>query len=501
MRIFFNSCLLFIHMVVCGQSEIFERHIATNGSEILQDFAEFLSIPNVAADLRNINLNADYLKDKLQERNVQVKLLRMIGAPPIVYGYYPVKGATRTLGIYVHYDGQPVDKTEWKHDPWDPRLYNGDMANGGKNIDFPQRGDLIDKEWRIYARSAGDDKAPITAILAAIDAINQSELSISSNLVFFFEGQEEAGSRQLLNYLNDYSSLFEEIDIWLFCDGPVHQSRRPQLVMGVRGVTGLEVTVYGPNRGLHSGHYGNWAPVPGQLMANLLSSMKDESGNVMIDGFYDDVEELTVTEKAAIDAIPDIDEQLKKELGLMVTEGKGNIYERMLYPSLTIKGLKSGNVGAEAANVIPAVAIASLGIRLVKGNDPEKMIDLVEEHIREQGFHIVREDPTMEMRLQYPKIAKVIREQGYPAARTTMNDPMAQKIIVETRKIVGDELIILPTLGGTLPLYYFTDILKKPAIVVPIANHDNNQHAANENLRLENLWYGIRLFGGLMTMN
>ena len=477
-----------------------EKHIEENSIQILNDFKTLLAIPNVAFDLPNINKNADYIVSELNKRGVETKLLRMVGTPPIVYGYYPVKGAERTLAFYVHYDGQPADKTKWTNLPWDPVYYTKAIFEGGKPIPFPVRHEEIDSEHRIYARSAGDDKAPITTILTALDLIQANKLEATSNLVFFFEGQEEAGSKQLQQYLKDNRELLDEIDLWLFCDGPVHQSKQPQLVFGVRGVTGMEITTYGPNRPLHSGHYGNWAPVPGQLLSSLLASMKDEEGNVIIEGFYDDVEPLSDLEKDAMKSIPLIDEALKQELGINDPEGTESYNERLLRPSLTIRGLSSGNTGKLARNVVPATATAAIGMRLVKGCDPEKQKDLVEAHIRKQGFHIVREDPDLETRLKYSKIAKVTRSSGYPAARTSMDLPIIQDVINRTKDVAGEDLILLPTLGGSLPLYLFTDELKKPAIIVPIANHDNNQHAADENIRIANLWYGIKLMSALMTM-
>ena len=256
---------------------------------------------------------------------------------------------------------------------------------------------------------------------------------------------------------------------------------------------------------MHSGHYGNWAPVPGQLLSNLIASMKDDDGNVVIDGFYDDVEALSERELAALKAVPDIDEDLKSELGINKPEGleslQSSYKERILLPSLTIRGLSSGNTGQLARNVVPATATAAIGMRLVKGCDPEKQKDLVEAHIKKQGFYIVREDPDNETRMTHAKIAKVTRSSGYPAARTSMDLPIIQDVINRSREIAGDDLILLPTLGGSLPLYLFTDVLQKPAIIVPIANHDNNQHAADENIRISNLWYGIKLMAALLTMD
>ena len=444
--------------------------------------------------------NAEYIKAELEKRDVQSQLLRMVGTPPIVFGYLPVPKAKRTLAFYVHYDGQPVDKTSWTNDPWKPTYYSKAIFEGGIPMDFPSDASFIDPEHRIYARSAGDDKAPVISILTALDIIKENKLKITSNLVFFFEGQEEAGSRQLRRYLEDNSALINQIDLWMFCDGPVHQSRIPQLVFGVRGVTGMEVTVYGSNRPLHSGHYGNWAPVPGQMLSNLISSMKDQDGNIIIDGYYDDIEPLSQMEKQALANIPPIDDALKIELGIQNTEGTQGLNERLLLPSLTVRGISSGNTGKLARNVIPATATASIGIRLVKGCDPEKQKDLVEAHIRKQGYHIVREEPDEFTRLKYDKIALITRRSGYSAARTSMEIPIVQDIIERTKDIVGEKLILTPTLGGSLPLYLFTDVLQKPAIIVPIANHDNNQHAADENLRIENLWYGVKLISALMTI-
>lgn len=502
MRIIYAlSILLSFSISAQDINALADQHIEANGIQILQDFKTLLSIPNVAYDLPNINKNADHIIAELNKRGVETKLLRMVGTPPIVYGYYPVKGAKRTLAFYVHYDGQPADKTNWTHDPWKPTYYSKAMYDGGEPIDFPTSMDQVNDEHRIYARSAGDDKAPVITILTALDLIQANKIKATSNLVFFFEGQEEAGSRQLQQYLNDNRDLVDEIDLWLFCDGPVHQSRKPQLVFGVRGVTGMEITTYGPNRPLHSGHYGNWAPVPGQLLSSLIASMKDAEGNVVIDGYYDDVEPLSKLEQEAMKSIPLIDEGLKQELAINDPEGTESYNERLLLPSLTIKGLSSGNTGKLARNVVPSTATAAIGMRLVKGCDPEKQKDLVEAHIRKQGFHIVREDPDQETRMKYPKIAKVTRESGYPAARTSMDLPITQDVIARTKEVVGEDLILLPTLGGSLPLYLFTDELKKPAIILPIANHDNNQHAADENLRMANLWYGIKLMSALMTMD
>jgi len=476
-------------------------HRNADGPGILRRYAAFLALPNVATDSIDIRRNAAYVRDALAAVGVRAELLAVPGAPPVVFGRLDAPGATRTIALYAHYDGQPANPEEWLQGPWTPTLYTGRHDAGGVGRPLPGNGDPVDPEWRLYARSAGDDKAPILAILEVLAAFRDANLTPTANLVFFFEGEEEAGSLHLHNFLETYATRLADVDVWLFLDGPVHQSGRPMLAFGVRGVTRLEVTVYGPNRGLHSGHYGNWAPVPGRLLSQLLATMWDADGDVLVDGFYDDVAPIDEDERAALARLPRYDDMLRRELGLAHSEGEpATLAERLMLPALTVLGLRSANVGALASNVIPAEATATLGLRLVKGNDPEKMLDLVEAHIRRQGYVIVRDDPDLATRLAHPLIARVTRDRGYPAARTSMRQPIVRDIIAAARRATDEEFVLLPGMGGSLPLYLFTDLLDTPAVIVPVVNHDNNQHAPNENLRIGNLWYAIDLFGALFTM-
>ena len=430
-----------------------------------------------------------------------MELLTSDVAPPLIYGHLDVPGATRTIAIYVHYDGQPTEDAEWTHPPFAPTLYSDAITAGGAPISLPQQGDAINEDWRLYARSAGDDKAPIPALLAALDALSANDIALTSNIKLIFDGEEEAGSDHLDDYLAEHQDKFSDVSLWLFCDGPTHQSRRPQLVFGVRGVTGLEVTVYGPNRGLHSGHYGNWAPGPGWRLANLLASMKDEKDRVRIKDFYKSTEPLSKVDRAAIAAAPATDDQLRETFGLAATEAGGALLgERIALPALNLKGLKSAEVGSKSRNIIPPSATASIGLRLVKGNDPEAMLDLVEAHIERQGYHIVRDEPGAQIRADHPLIAKVTRSGGYPAVRSNMSDPAAAALVNALRDAAPD-LILTPTLGGSLPLYMFEEVSSAPIVILPIANFDNNQHAADENIRIGNLFYGIDAYAAVLTMD
>jgi len=472
-----------------------------HGWSLLQDFVELLSIPNVATDSVNIQRNAEAIRRQLEERGVAAELWTLTDeVPPVVHGYLPVEGARRTLGVYVHYDGQPVDDSQWSHPAWSPVLYTGAMEEGGTQRPLPEAGEEIDPEWRLYGRSTGDDKAPLIAIFAALDALRANDIPLTSNLVFLFEGEEEAGSDHLGAYMEAHREALT-VDAWLICDGPVHQSRKPKLVFGVRGYTGIDLTVYGATRYLHSGHYGNWAPNPALRLARLLASMKEAEGHVLVDDFYNSTEQVSAGEIEAMASLPDFDGELRRQLGLAGTEAENApLAERLLLPSLNIRGLQSAAVGPAARNIIPTEATVSIDIRLAKGNDPEAMLDLVEAHIRKQGYHVVRDEPDMDTRLEFSKIIRIDRRSGYKAARTPMDLPVAREIITAATRAADGDLVLLPTLGGSLPLYLFTERLAAPVVITPIANHDDNQHAPNENLRLANLWYGIDLMASLFTM-
>lgn len=497
---------LFISSTLFAQHEAVEaarEYRNANAHSILGNYFELLRIPNVASDLPNIRRNADAIVAEFEKRGAEMDLLTLPDqpdVPPVIYGEIKTPGADRTLILYVHYDGQPADPNNWTHAPWEPTLYSASMEDGGEPLDFPKADEPINPDWRIYGRSASDDKAPLAAILAAIDTLQQNKIELTSNLKFFFDGEEEIGSPNVRQFLNRYKEKLDG-DLWLFFDGPMHQSGRPQVVFGVRGVTGMEVTVYGPSRPLHSGHYGGWSPVPGQMLADLLASMKNETGEILIDGFNESTAPITDADREAFATLPNVDDEIRRDLGLTWTEHEGrSLIESYMYPTLTIRGLSSGNTGELARNVIPTTATASLGIRLAKGNQPEEMKDKVEAHIRKQGYHIVREDPDRETRLQYYKIAKVTRGVGYPAMRTSVENPMTQQIVDAIKEATSEDLILYPTMGGTLPLYHFEQVMQKPIVIVPIANHDNNQHAPDENIRIGNIWYGIDIYSSIFTM-
>jgi acetylornithine deacetylase/succinyl-diaminopimelate desuccinylase-like protein len=448
--------------------------------EIVAELSALVAIPNLASDKVNIERNAAAIAEAFTRRGATVKLLRMEGVPPLVVASIPTKGTKATFTFYAHYDGQPVDPAQWSTPPWEPVL----------------RG--TGPEARLYGRSSSDDKAPIIAMLAALDALRGARAQPSVNLKFVFEGEEEAGSPHLASYINQYHSELIT-DGWLLCDGPVHQSRHTQLYFGARGVLDLEITVYGPARPLHSGHYGNWAPNPIVTLTHLIDSMRDADARILIEHFYDDITPLTGAERDALAAIPPYDDNLKSELALGRTEGSLPLNEAILQPALNLRGILGGHVGEQASNTISTEARASLDFRLVPAQTPERVRQLVEAHVAKQGFFIVHEEPDAAARQAHPLVAKLVWGPGYPAARTLLDAPLSRRVANVISQATGVEAYRLPSLGGSVPMYLFTDGGRTPVVGVPIVNHDNNQHAANENVRLQNLWDGIEVFAALFS--
>jgi acetylornithine deacetylase/succinyl-diaminopimelate desuccinylase-like protein len=468
-------------------------------SAILGEFASLLTIPNVASDSVNIRRNADTLLVMLRRRGVRGRLLEAPGSPPAVYAEIRAPGATRTLVFYAHYDGQPVVPRDWASDPWKPVLRNRPLEEGGHEIPLPPPGHRAPTESRLYARASGDDRAPIIALLAAIDAVQAKDLPLTVNLKIFLEGEEEAGSPHLKAMLERHRETLKG-DAWIFCDGPVHPSRRFEVAYGVRGTTGLELTVYGPARALHSGHYGNWAPNPIARMTELLGSLRDADGRILIPGFDADVRAVTAAERAAMAAVPDPDSALREELGLGATEaGNARLIERLMLPAINFRGVRAGGVGETATNSIPAEARASIDFRLVPDQTPAGVKAKVENHLRASGWTIVHEMPDAETRRAHAKIVRLDWGEGYPAYRVSLDAPFAKAVAQVMEESLAQPVLRVPTLGGSLPLYLFQDVLDAPVIVLPIANHDDNQHAANENLRIQNLWDGIEVYTGLLT--
>jgi len=468
-------------------------YVESHRAEIVAELRDFAAIPNVASDEVNIRRNAETLVAMMERRGVSARVLEA-GGPPVVYGEIGDPDLP-TILFYCHYDGQPATRSEWEQeDPWTPILRTESMEAGGQLIpNWPEPGDDVDPDWRVYARAASDDKAPIVALLHMLDAWREAGISPPNRVKFLLEGEEEAGSPHLGALVRQNRELLEA-DLVVMADGPIHPSRRPTADFGLRGFSGATLTVYGPVVALHSGHYGNWAPNPAMRLAQLLASMKGPNGEILIEDWEDDVVPFGRAERAALERYPHDDETRRLQLQLGSVDGHGETrLELVSHPSLNVQGFQSLFVGALSRNAVPDKAVAELDMRLVSGNNPERQVEKLIRHIERQGYTVVREEPDSATRVDTPRLARVEYGGGYPAGRTPLGSPPAQGLMAALENVGLGVPVISPTMGGSGPAWVYTEILGAPFVVVPTVNHDNNQHAKNENVRLGHVFRAVEI--------
>ena len=198
--------------------------------------------------------------------------------------------------------------------------------------------------------------------------------------------------------------------------------------------------------------------------------------------------------------MPDVTQLLQDELSVHTPEGEGVMLEELITrPALNARGLVAGGVGAKGRNIILSTATLSLDLRLVPGQKPRRVRELIEAHMVRQGFTIVSDNPTAETLRNNAKVAKLDwSDSGYPALRTPLNHPASLRL-TRLMRMISPDLIVTPTMGGSLPLHEFGNRLSAPIIILPLANHDNNQHAENENIRMQNLWDAMSIYGAILA--
>ncbi len=466
---------------------------AAHEKAIVEELRGLVSLPNVAGNDADMQKNAAHLQTLFAARKFKVET---IGGPgsPVVFASLDAANASGTLTFYIHYDGQPVDASEWTRcKPFTPCLW----STTGPVADDPTR-TSFDPEWRMYGRSTSDDKGPIVALLNAIDALRATGTGPTWNVRVVLDGEEEAGSANFRRFATARPSALKT-DLAITLDGPRHPSGRPTVYFGVRGGAGVTITVYGAKGDVHSGNYGNWAPDPSMRLAKLLATMKDDTGRVLIKDFYRDVRPLTPTERQALAAAPNVEAVLARDFGVATPERPDQRLEAKLNePTLSI--LEMSTSGIPGRSAIPGSATARIEVRMVKDLVPETQNALITEHVRTQGYYIVSgRDPSDEERRRHRLIARVEARRGSTASRVSMDDPNAQAV-VKALTMRGVPPVQLPTLGGGLPFGTFSDQYAMPTVGVSIVNFDNNQHGPDENLRLQNLWEGIEMLAALMTM-
>lgn len=468
-----------------------DRWLAQNLPAIIQHHRELVSIPNVPIHPEDMMKNAEWLKSAFEEIDFRFKIIET-ETIPVLFAEKRIDPGLPTVLFYFHYDGQPVDPAQWdQEDPFSPVLKHKNKAGYWETLDWQQTTEHYDPDWRIFARSAADDKGPIMMFLAAMDFLRENSRLPAFNVKVLMDGEEESGSDGLLASLEQYRNLYAA-DHLIIMDGPAHPSNRPTLTFGCRGITGATLTVYGPTLAQHSGHFGNYAPNPVFRMAKLLTSMKDETGRVLIDGFYDGVEWDDET-AAIMAAVPDNANAINQRLGVAIPEKVGaNYQESLQFPSLNIRGMRSGWTGDQTRTIVPDRAVAEIGIRLVVETDGVRQLALLRQHIEEQGFYLIEREPTQEERMQYPKIATFKAGRVVSPFRTELDSPTGKWLRQALEKAFQQAPVNIRTMGGTVPVTAMIEGLGVPAVIVPMVNMDNNQHSPNENLRIGNLLTGIK---------
>lgn len=463
----------------------------------LQDYFDLLSIPNDAHFPADLEKNRVWMEAAFRKRKFTITRLPTQGFD-LVLAERKQQGATKTVLFYVQVDGQPVDPSKWQQpSPWQPTLKKPTANGNWEIIPWESIQGKIDMDWRIFARAAADAKGPICMMLAGLDAIAEAGSQPNYNIKVIMDFEEELGSPNLPAGVEKHREALKS-DMLVILDGPMHVSNQPTLVFGARGIATLTLKTYGPRVSQHSGHYGNYAPNPALLMAQLLASMKDENGRVTIPGYYDGVE-LSDEVKKILTQVPDSDADIMQRLGIAEFDNVGSNYQESIqYPSLNIRGMSSGWVGTQVRTIVPDVAIAEIDIRLVRESDPERLIKLIKNHITSKGYHIITGEPTEAERLTYPKLIALSQEISYLAFRTDYDTDLGIWLDKAYRRTFGSSPVRIRTGGGSIPISPFVTTLGIPAVIAPTVNADDNQHSPNENLRLGNYFEGVKTYMGIL---
>lgn len=490
--------LLSVPTLLFSQQKGIDQWLESNMSSIIERHREFVAIPNDANYPADMLKNVSWLEKAFQDRGFSVQVLEA-GPVPVFLAEKKVDPNKPTVLFYLHFDGQPVDPSKWDQEhPFTPVLKKQQTDGSWAQVDWSEAKENFDPEWRIFGRAAADDKGPINMMLSAFDYINTQKLSLAYNVKILLDGEEEKGSYSLLSTLKKYSEVYAA-DRLIIMDGPAHPSNQPTLTFGCRGIASGTLTVYGPRVPQHSGHFGNYAPNPVFRMAHLLASMKDEAGKVLIDGFYDGIE-LDKKTKALLASVPDDAAMINGRLGVAKPEQVGQNYQEALqYPSLNIRGLVSAWIGKQTRTIVPDKATAQVGIRLVPETDGDRLLELLRQHIKDQGFYLIDREPTEEERLKYEKIATFSGKKSVNAFRTEVDSPTGKWLRGALLKVDNRPPVNIRIMGGTVPVTPLIEELGVPAVIVPMVNMDNNQHSPNENLRLGNLHTGIKTCLAILT--
>ncbi|PWU18537.1 MAG: hypothetical protein C5B48_14660 [Candidatus Rokuibacteriota bacterium] len=474
---------------------LFDRLLVSRRRAIAEGLVEFLRLNSVSQEPGKVRATGEWLAAALRARGLEGRVLET-GGNPAVFGERRVPGAARTVLIYCHYDTKPIPLKGWlQPDPLEAVFRRGLAEDGASPVAL---GAVADHELGgllLHARGAADDKGPIWCHLHAIELMDALGITPAVSVKFIFDGEEEIGSPFFGAFTEAHRDLLGA-DLVIVTDGPKHASGRPTITGGARGVMKIELVVEGARRDVHSGNFA--VPNPAWKLNGLLASMATPDGQPLIEGFEEDVVGPTPAERRMMAELPLDLAALEKELGVRLA---GDYLERLMFhPTLTIRGLSSGFIGAEANTIIPHRATVAIDIRMVKNQRWEQVYRRLLDHIRAQGFTVIESaDSPLPDELR-GRAVRVVDKGGYDPAKTSLDLPVSRAMIAAIERAHGGEpAVLMPTLGGSVPIWAFTDILKLPTLLVPYANANNRQHSPNEHLRLDHLFQGVRATAEILT--
>jgi acetylornithine deacetylase/succinyl-diaminopimelate desuccinylase-like protein len=437
-------------------------HIERNREAFLERLCAYLRMPSISAHGIGIAEVAAFLVEQLGQLGMEARTIPTAGWP-MVYARRIERPDALTVLLYGHYDVQPPDPLDrWVSPPFEPTIRDG----------------------RLYARGAGDNKGQHFAQILALESLLHCRGALPCNVIVLLEGEEEVGSPHIADFVREHRELLP-VDLVITADGPVHDSGRATLEFGVRGVASFELRARGANRDLHSGNFGGVAPNPIWTLVQLLATMKDSQGTITIDGFYDAVQPPGALEHVALATLPLDVERVKRDLDLQELDQplERGFYERLAFwPTFTINGFHGGYAGPGSKTVLPSEAFVKCDMRLVPNQTVQQTLDLVEAHVR-----------------RYTPNVEFIRGGGMDPSKTPIDSRFTEPLRQAIALGAGEEPVLMPAMGGSLPEYVWTQLLGVHAFVVPYANHDEANHAPNENIEVERFWKGIRMGAAMLS--
>jgi acetylornithine deacetylase/succinyl-diaminopimelate desuccinylase-like protein len=437
------------------------KYLADNRERLLLKLDKFLSIPSVSTDRvhkSDVKKAADFLQAYLTEIGFQKAQQIETDKHPIVYAEYTEAGPeSPTVLLYGHYDVQPVDPIDlWESNPFEPEIRDG----------------------RLYARGSSDDKGQVFMHLAVFEALMKTEVKLPINVKVCIEGEEEIGSENLYAMLQANKDLFQA-DFAVISDSGMVAKNQPTILYGLKGFTGIEVTVTGPNHDLHSGMYGGAVRNPIMALSHILASMKNEDEVVTVEGFYDGVTDLSPEEKSLIEQVPS--EDFVKATGIAETVSEKGYTAKehtMARPTFEVNGIFGGYQGEGTKTIIPTSATAKITCRLVPGQDPDTIQRLLEAHIKK----VAPKGVTVEVKKE---------KLSAKAYKVEPDHPLIQKAAASYTKAFGKETVYV-RMGGSIPVVEWIEaIYDIPIVLLGFGTPDDRLHSPNESFPLDSFDKGM----------